>query len=102
MIRNHRHCLSWLKTYLSSHSFYVLACDFTTPLYPLSCGIPQGSLLGPFLFNMYTTPLSTFISSQSLNNHIYAADHKIFISYAPKTFITAVSQLQVTIYDISS
>ena len=68
----------------------------------LSCGVPQGSVLGPILFNMYTTPLNTLISSRSLNQYLYADDTKIFISFAPKTFITAVSQLQDTIFDISS
>ena len=59
--------LSWnWKSYccnLSPHSFSVLASCFTSPPYPLSCAIPQGSVLGPILFNMFTTPLSTLISS---------------------------------------
>ena len=51
---------------------------------------------------MYTTPLSTLISSRSLNCHLYADDTQIFISLAPKTFTTAITQLQDTISDISS
>ena len=51
---------------------------------------------------MYTTSLSTLISSWSLNHHLYANDTQIFISLAPKTFITSVSQLQDVISDISS
>ena len=62
----------------------------------------QGSVLGPILFNMYTTPLSTLILSRSLNHHLYADDTQLFISFAPKTFTTAISQLQDTISDISS
>ena len=51
---------------------------------------------------MYTTPLSTLISSRSLNHHLYAENTQIFISFAPKTFTTAITQLQDTIFDISS
>ena len=94
--------LTWFKTCLTTRSFSILASGFASPPYPLSRGILQGSVLGPILFNMYTTPLSTFISSRSLHHHLYAVDTQIFISIAPKTFTTAITQLQNTISDISS
>ena len=64
--------LNWFKSYLTSRSFRV-KCDkdFSTE-HISSCGVPQGSVLGPLLFVMYTTPLSTLISSLSLNHHLYA------------------------------
>ena len=51
---------------------------------------------------MCTTPLSTLVLYRSVNHHLYADDTNIFISFALTTFITTVSQLQDTIYDISS
>ena len=94
--------LTWFKTYLTSRSFSVLVSGFASPPYPLSCGVPQGSVVGPILFNMYTTSLSTLITFRSLNHHLYADDTQIFISVAPKNFTTAITQLQDTISDISS
>ena len=88
--------LAWFKTYLTSDSFSVLVSGFASPHYPLSCGVLQGSVLGHILFNIYTTPLSTLISS------LYADDTQIFISFAPTTFTTAITQLHGTISDISS
>ena len=82
---------TWFKTYLTSCCFSVLASDFASSPYPLSCGIPQNSVLGRILFNMYITPLSTLVSSQSLNHHLYADDTQLFISFAPKTFTTAIT-----------
>ena len=60
----------------------------------------QGSVFGPIIFNMYTTPLS-LILYRPLNHYLYADDTKIFISFAPTIFITAISQLQDTIAHIS-
>ena len=56
---------------------------FYITLSPFLCCIP-GLCLWPYPFNMYTTPLRTFISSRSLNHHFYADDTQLLISFAPK------------------
>ena len=94
--------LNWFTSYLSSRSFSVLATGSTSCLFPLTCGVPQGSVLGPILFNMYTTPLSTIVASSSLNHHLYADDTQLFISFISKNFLPTITHLQDTISDISS
>ena len=68
----HGTALNWFRSYLSSRCFrFKCNNDFSSP-HTCLCGVPQGSVLGPLLFVMYTTPLSTLISSLSLNHHLYA------------------------------
>jgi len=68
----HGSVLCWFKSYsssyLSSRSFCV-KCDNLYSLHTSSCDVPQGSVLGPLLFIMYSTLLSTPISSLSLDHH---------------------------------
>ena len=62
----HGSVLNWFKPYLSSRSFRV-KCHSSFSFYCISsCGIPQCSVLGPLLFIMYTTQLSTPIIFISL------------------------------------
>src|SRR6218665_3121355 len=63
--------LSWIKSHLTSHSFTVNVAGHTSNPQTLTCGVPQGSVLGPLLFILYTAPLSKLISSSSVDHHLY-------------------------------
>jgi len=91
--------LNWFESYLIPHSFRVK--DFSSEhIFP--CDVPQGSVLGPLLFVMYTTPLSTLISSLSLNHHLYADDTQLLFSFHPCNFDSSISHLQTALKLISS
>jgi len=97
----HGSVLSWFKSYLSSRSFRAKCNNNLSSFHTSSYGVPQGSVLGPLFFVMYTTHLSTLISSLSLDHHLYADDTQLFFSFHPRNFDSSVSLLQNALQHIS-
>jgi len=83
-------------------SFRVKCDNNLSSFHTSSCGVPQGSVRGPLLFVVYTTPLSTLISSLSLDHHLYADDTQLFFSFHTRNFDSIISHLQNALQQISS
>ena len=55
--------LKWFSSYLTEHYQSVKIGSTLSDLQKLLFGVPQGSVLSPLLFSLYTSPLSTLIGN---------------------------------------
>ena len=94
-----RAAFNWFRSYLSQRQQSVLINGVKSKMVPLSCGVPQGLVLGPILFTIYLLPLGDTIRKPGLKFHMYADDCQLYISFSMSTN-EAVSSMQMAIDDI--
>ena len=70
--------LQWFQSYLSDRKQFVTIGGYNSSTVPITCGVPQGSLLGPLLFSIYVNDIQN--SSNVLSFILFADDSNLFYS----------------------
>ena len=86
--------LEWISSYLSERQQQIkIGVSFSESVH-VPFGVPQGSVLGPLLFTMYTTPLSNVIRDHSVPHHLYADDSQLYVSFSASDSAASIQKLQ--------
>ena len=72
--------LDWFRTYFTSRTQSVVIDGIQSSAHTPTCGVPQGSVIGPLIFTMYTAPLEKIIEAHGFSKMFYADDTQIYIS----------------------
>ena len=85
--------LNRIKSCLTAWTSFVIIGSISSSTISMDTGVPQGSVLGPLLFTLFTTPLDEIISRLGLRFHLFAEDTQIFIAVRRDNIASAMSNL---------
>ena len=94
--------LQWFTSYLSDRYQSVSVGDTLSRPSPLLYGVPQGSVLGPALFLLYSQPLSSTILRHNCSFQKFADDTELSQSGPPSDFDSVKQSIQSCVQDLHS
>ena len=96
--------LDWVRSYLSGRSQCVrIGTENSSPL-EVGCGVPQGSILGPILFTLYTNPLGDLLANEDPDSgfHLYADDTQNYLAFEIPNLLSSITSVSSCVTRVST
>ena len=91
--------LAWLTSYLCNRTCVVRVKSGVSVVDTITTGVPQGTVLGPLLFNAYIAPLTTLLQKHNIHHHLYADDTQLYITFPPTDHTQALARMEACVQD---
>ena len=91
----------WFPSHTSSRTQFVQIESSRSSFRELTCGVPQGSVLGPLLYVLYASPVADIIKRHNL----YADDNQLYVSFKlgrDDVLSSAKSSIEICLQEINN
>jgi len=92
--------LAWLSSFLCGRTQTVFFNGLSSSIHNLDCGVPQGSVLGPLLFILYTSEVEKIVQRWGFKIASYADDIQILGHSKAENPLSLVNNIVACINDL--
>ena len=94
--------LAWFKSYLTGRTQSVKIHNTTSKPRLLSYSVPQGSVLGPLLFTLYSAPIASIVRRHGLIAQLYADGTQLYIVFDQDAAAQTIKRIEACVMKIKA